>query len=258
MPKKPKINHPVRQVRICLGHTQASFAKLIGCSAIAIQRIENGSLKLSPKLAYAIAEATSVDPQTLLKGAGTPVLDRLGQPYSKESFQLLKDVVPTTDDELRHYLDSLIRYLELLLIASNRAGSAKTHGVNAAVQAAFTKIADDFKLLPGMNGFLAEQGSVRRRKYRVGDLRQFPDYARLIGFQDQRRYRPDKVIEFDIPHGWIDSFILVEVPVLPHGADRKLRDAEFILDTERPIPEVIREAVAQALYWKIESFTPLP
>ncbi|MEQ2009346.1 MAG: hypothetical protein ABMA26_21400, partial [Limisphaerales bacterium] len=181
-----------------------------------------------------------------------------GQPYSKESFQLLKGVVPTADDELRHYLNSLIRHLELLLIASNRAGSAKTHGVNAAVQAAFTKIASDFNLVHGINGFLIEKGSVRHRKYQVCDLRKFPDYARLIGFQDNHRFRPDKVVEFPIPRGWMDHYTLVESPVLPHGADRKLRDAEYILDFERPIPEVIKEAVAQALYWKIEVYTPVP
>ncbi|MEQ2010094.1 MAG: helix-turn-helix transcriptional regulator, partial [Limisphaerales bacterium] len=78
MPKPPKINHPVRQVRMCLGHTQASFAKLVGCSAIAIQRIENGSLKLSLKLAHAIAEATCADPKSLLSGPGSTALDALG------------------------------------------------------------------------------------------------------------------------------------------------------------------------------------
>lgn len=258
MPKKPKINHPVRQVRTCLGETQTNFAKLVGCSAIAIQRIENGTLKLSAKLAHAIAEAASADPQSLLKGPGATALDGMGQLYTKESFQQLKGLVPMTDKELRRYLDSLIGFLELLLIASNRAGSSKTHGVNAAVQAAFAKIADDFKLVHGINGFLTEQGSVRKRKYQVADLRKFPAYARLIDFQDNRRYRPDKVIPFTIPHGWFDSYTLVEVPVLPHGADRKLRDAEYILDAERPIPEVIQEAVSHALYWRIASFTPLP
>lgn len=258
MPKKPHIDHPVRHVRKSLGHTQAGFAKLVGCSAIAIQRIENGTLKLSAKLAHAIASASNADPQSLLQGQGATALDRMGQSYTKESLQFLKEAIPMTDDELRYYLDSLIRYLELLLIASNRAGKFKIYGVNEALQNAFQKIADDFDLTPSIGSFLIEQGSVRRRKYRVADLRKFPDYARLIGFQDQRRYRSDKVIEFSIPHGWMDHYTLVESPVLPHGADRKLRDAEFILDADRPIPEVVKEAVAQALYWKIESFTPVP
>ncbi|MBM3877033.1 MAG: helix-turn-helix transcriptional regulator [Verrucomicrobia bacterium] len=259
MPKPPKIIHPVRQVRKCLGHTQASFAKLVGCSAIAIQRIENGSLKLSPKLAHAIAEATKADPKILLKGPGTTALDAMGQCYSKESFQHLDGVVPMTDKELQHYLNSLIGFLELLLIASHRAGKVKTHAVNAAVQNAFQKIADDFNLLPGIEGFLKEQGSVRHRRYRVGDLRKFPDYARLIGFQDQRRYRPDKVIEFIIPHGWMDHYYLDESAVLPPGADLKLRpNTSYFLDTRRHIPEVVKEAIAKALYWKIESFTPVP
>lgn len=161
-----------------------------------------------------------------------------------------------TEDELRYYLDSPIRYLELLLIASNRAGKFKVYGINEAAQRAFQKMADDFGLGPSIQRFLLEQGHVRKRKYRVADLRKFPDYGRLIGFQDQRRYRPDKVIAFTIPHGWIDHYCLHESPVLPPGADWKLPgNTLYVLDFDRPIPEVVREAVEQALYWQIKSFT---
>jgi transcriptional regulator with XRE-family HTH domain len=128
MPKKPQINHPVRQVRTALGHTQPRFAKLVGCSTIAIQRIENGSLKLSPKLAYAIAEATHADPRSLLQGVDAIALDVGGEPYSKPSFERTKALLACLKNEPQHYLYELIRYLELLLIASNRTGKFKLQG----------------------------------------------------------------------------------------------------------------------------------
>ena len=254
MPKKPRILHPVRQVRNCVKLTQPQFAKLVGCSAIAIQRVENGSLKLSPKLAHTVAEATNADPATLLQGPGATVLDRMDHPYSKDSLQFLKDVMPMTDKELQYYLQTHVRYLKLLLIGSERGGKFKAYGVIAAIQDAFQKIAKDFNLTPSIERFLIEKSSFEKRKYRVEDLRKFPAYARLLGFKDKRSCKPETVIAFTIPKGWIQAYTLRESPVLPHGADRKLRDAEYIMDEDRPIPPEVREAISEALYWKIETF----
>ena len=92
------------------------------------------------------------------------------------------------------------------------------------------------------------------RTYRVRDLRKFPEYARIIGYKDNKRFKADKLIKFVLPRGWIDNYYLHVTPILPHGADRKLRDADYILDNERPIPQEIKEAVAQAIYWEIKEF----
>lgn len=50
------------------------------------------------------------------------------------------------------------------------------------------------------------------------------------------------------------NYLLHEKAILPHGADRKLRDAEYILDSERPIPPAVKEVMEQALYWEIIEF----
>ncbi len=254
MPRKPRFNHPVRQVRTRIGCSQSSFAKLIGCSSIAIQRIENGTLKLSAKLAHAIMEATGADPAQLRRGPQAKALDMMGKEFSKESFDFLKKVLPCTDNDLRLLLHKLISYSELLLIASQRGGKSKSHAVYSAVVDSLEKVAGDFKLKESILHFLREKDSVRKRIYRVSDLRKFPDYARILEFKDTKRYKADKLIPFTIPRGWIARYLLKEKPVLPIGADMKLRDAEYILDEERPIPEEIKEAVAQALYWEIVEF----
>ncbi|HMJ89444.1 MAG TPA: hypothetical protein VK530_06490, partial [Candidatus Acidoferrum sp.] len=90
--------------------------------------------------------------------------------------------------------------------------------------------------------------------YRVSDLRKFTEYARIIGYKDNKRYKPGKLISFNIPWGWMVEYLLYEKAVLPHGADRKLRDAEYILDDERPLSPLIKEAMEQALYWEIIEF----
>lgn len=116
------------------------------------------------------------------------------------------------------------------------------------------KMAKKHDLTDRVRKFLVERVSVRERIYWVSDLRNFPDYAGIIGFKDDRQYRPDKLVEFEIPHGWIDNYLLHESPVLPHGPDRKLRDAQYILDFDRYIPEHIEEAIDQALNWEIKEF----
>jgi hypothetical protein len=87
-------------------------------------------------------------------------------------------------------------------------------------------------------------------------LEKFSEYARILGYEDYERFGPDDLKEFKIAHGWIVDYYLVESPVLPHGADRKLLEAKYILDNERYIPPEIKEAISEALYWKIMEFRP--
>lgn len=62
------------------------------------------------------------------------------------------------------------------------------------------------------------------------------------------------MIPFVIPRGWVVNYVLREKVILPHGADRKLRDAHYILDDERPVPPEVQEALDEALYWEIVEF----
>jgi DNA-binding transcriptional regulator YiaG len=253
MPRKAQSNHPVRQVRTILKLSQASFATTIGCSTIAVQRIENGSLKLSSKLANAIMEATGAEPASLRKPDGE-ARDMMGHKYSLKSFEFRKKVLPVDESKLKDYVHTLVRYTELLLIASERGGKSKADAVFSAIQESLKRIAEDFRLEESIEKFLLEKGSFRERSYRVSDLRKFSDYAQILGFKDDKRYSPEKVVKFKIPRGWILDYLLYERPVLPHGADMKLRDAEYILDEDRPIPDVIKDALKEAEYWEIIEF----
>ena len=128
--------------------------------------------------------------------------------------------------------------------------------VNSALQAALMKTADDFHLTQTIHKILLDTGHSEKRKYRVSDLRKFSEYARILGYKDDKRYKPDKLVEFVLPRGWLVDYYLIESPVLPHGADMKLLNAHYILDSERYISPEIKEAVDQALYWEIKEFRP--
>jgi transcriptional regulator with XRE-family HTH domain len=253
MPKRPRFIHPVRTVRTTLGHTQASFAKLVGCSTVAIQRVENGTLPLSHKLATTIFEATGANPVELQKGK--KAVDMEGKPFAKDSHENFRAKLSCIADQTKTYCNALHSWIELLFVASQRAGQEKTDAVFTVLQRTLKKIALDFNLEKNIHGFLKEVGSVRNRSYRVSDLRKFPVYAKIIGFKDNKRFKPDKVINFVLPHGWVGEFAwLEEQPVLPPKIAKKYQHADFILDGDRPIPKEMKDDLAKAKYWRIKEF----
>lgn len=260
MPRKPRVTHPLRDLRNCLNMTQPAFAKFVGCSAITIQRIENRTLKMSHILADKILEATGVNPSEL--AAGRKAVDVKGNSFTKQSYEDYQKWILDSGHSVEYYQSQLVRFVELLLISSERAGQAKLHSVVAALQNAFAKIAEDFDLTKNINGFLIEKGLIRKRTYLVRDLRKFPEYARRIEFKDNKRFKPNKRIKFDIPNGWLADFDqLVEQPVFPKDVERKLADKDYIIDFNRPIPNTpefkdLNEALPKALYWIIEKFVP--
>ena len=255
MPRKPRFIHPVRQVRTCLGYSQAVFAKQIGCSAIAVQRIENGTLALSRKLANCIMEATGADPTSLRTGQNGKALDMMGDHYSRSSFDFYHKVLPCDEKEFRYLALSLSHYIQLMLIASNRGNGLKMRAVFSEIQQSFVGIAEDFHLKDAIHNFLIENNHVEKRKYRVSDLRKFPGFASIIGYTDAKRFSPDKIIPYNRPKGWIPDYILVEKPILPPDAEMKLQpNASYIIDSERPIPKELLRIYNQAIYWEIEEF----
>ena len=204
-------------------------------------------------------DATGADPDSLRRGPGATALDLGGRKYSRKSFHFFQKAGPLPEKELKFYLYKIINYLELVLIASNRVNRFKAEAVNSALINAISKIAEDFGLVQSIHNFLVEKGSVQKKTYRVSDLRKFPDYAKILGFKDNKRFKPDKLVPFVVPYGWIRHYIAHETAILPPDEDMKLPDnRDYILDDERPIPQFLKEIMSQALYWKIKSFRLRP
>jgi hypothetical protein len=140
---------------------------MVGCSTVTIQRVENGSLNLSDKLANAILEATGADPVSLRSGTSGRALDMGGRPYSKSAFDFYQKVLPADDREYRYLVLTLSHQIQLLLLTSNRANQFKMRAVFAAIQNSLAKIAEDFALTNAIHRFLIATGHADKRKYRV-------------------------------------------------------------------------------------------
>lgn len=205
-------------------------------------------------MANSILEATGADPATLVAGRDTKAMDMMGKEYTKQSLEFYRAVLPCDEKELKFLLMKIFHHLQLLFVTSNTRGKFKTYAINLAFQRALIDIANDFNMTNSIHDFLIKGGFSKKRIYRVSDLRKFSDYARILGYKDNKRYKPDKLISFVLPVGWLVDYLLIEKAVLPHGADMKLRDADYILDDERYIPPEVKEAYDQALYWEIEEF----
>ena len=123
-----------------------------------------------------------------------------GKPFTKESSEKSKAAVACVDNR-QQYRQTLFTWIELLLIASERAGQSKTDAVVTNIQTFLKKLAVDFNLDKNITGFLVERGSVRKRSYLVSDLRKFPAYATIIGCKDNKRFKPEKILAFEIPTG---------------------------------------------------------
>ena len=180
----------------------------------------------------------------------------MGGEYTNRAYSSYRHRLPCDEKELQILLISIFHQLQLLYCASNRGGKFKTYVINSALQRALLNLAEDFDLTKSIHTLLLEQGQFDKRHYRVSDLRRFSEYARILGFKDNKRYKPDKLIPFNRPRGWLVGYYFLEKPVLPHGADMKLQNAKYMLDSKRYIPPEIEEALDQAEYWQITEFRP--
>jgi transcriptional regulator with XRE-family HTH domain len=79
----------LRHLRTFLGKQQREMAVIAGCSRHTVESIEQGRLKLSPRLANEIAQVTGIDSSWLLANDETlPMVTRAGAAYSVKAFEL--------------------------------------------------------------------------------------------------------------------------------------------------------------------------
>ena len=79
----------LRHLRTFLGKQQREMAVIAGCSRHTVESIEQGRLKLSPRLATKIAQATAIDSSWLLANdQSLPMVTRAGAVYSVKAFEL--------------------------------------------------------------------------------------------------------------------------------------------------------------------------
>jgi transcriptional regulator with XRE-family HTH domain len=73
MARKPRFNHPLREVRVAIGESQQQFARMFGVSASYIQAIELGQRNISSELADDIMLRLGIEAESLKRRRGFPM-----------------------------------------------------------------------------------------------------------------------------------------------------------------------------------------
>lgn len=85
--RKSAIRHPLKRVRSIIGIDQRTIARRVGCSVVAIKRIEQGTLALSRPLADKLEAALGVSAAYLRHGkASQPPKTPKGEPFTADTF----------------------------------------------------------------------------------------------------------------------------------------------------------------------------
>lgn len=152
MPRTSKSTHPISKLRAILGLaqakqsiSQAKFAKLIGCSASAIESIEmaNRRLKVSDDLADRIQAATGADPDSVKKSRGYPN-DYNGRPYNLWSWMSWQMRQKRINNYSEANLSRLFVTLEVFVEAAKKKG--KLFQFLLALQKAASKASRDLEI----------------------------------------------------------------------------------------------------------------
>lgn len=158
MPRMATHPHVLRDLRGTIGQTQARFAQMVGVKPITINRIENGSLLLSPDLAIRIQLATGVSIDELTKGTTGKLLDHFGRRYSSDSFRWWKKKfnLATEHDAVRR-ARNLHWWMEILLRAAARSrGGTEYNGAIARLIQSMNEIRRNFGLDKATDAILRE------------------------------------------------------------------------------------------------------
>jgi hypothetical protein len=141
---------------------------MVGVKPITINRIENGSLDLSPDLAAKIHVSTGISIDELAKGSKGRLLDQIGRPYSGETFSRWRTrSVRASEDDAVRVAKNLEWWLEILLRAAAKSREGHAYqAVIATLLQVFNQVRHDFDLVTITNAILKE--SEPRIEWRPG------------------------------------------------------------------------------------------
>jgi transcriptional regulator with XRE-family HTH domain len=88
MAQKPALRHVLGQVRLQAGLSQSGLAKILGCAAVTVQKIEQGNLSLSVELATKAQEELGIKAAWLLANDSTkPAVTVRGGLWTKDAYE---------------------------------------------------------------------------------------------------------------------------------------------------------------------------
>src|ERR1700752_4687833 len=99
MSQRPAMRHVLAHVRLACGFSQVDTAKLLGCSAVTVRRIEQANLGLSEKLALRAQKLFNVSAAWLfLNDPDQPLVTPAGEIWSADKCEIS---LPSTKEKRR-------------------------------------------------------------------------------------------------------------------------------------------------------------
>jgi DNA-binding XRE family transcriptional regulator len=146
MPRKPTHRSIVRDIRVVLGLTQTALAKRLGTTTITINRIENGSLKISRRLALRLSWSTGVKYQDIVTNAPGRPQTWHGELRGDRLDELDQKARNLSAEQLGTIIDDVKYRAELILKAVLADAPRKLWSLDAAIQTAFDGLEEEFGL----------------------------------------------------------------------------------------------------------------
>ena len=116
MPSRPREIRPIRAIRKALGLNQGEMGELLGIARPTVERLENGTLKMSDRIVEQYSRQTGCD---IVDGVPASTID--GEPFTKEAFLEHQDSVHrVAESQIDDRIQALHITLEALLLTSHR------------------------------------------------------------------------------------------------------------------------------------------
>jgi transcriptional regulator with XRE-family HTH domain len=166
MPKKPKIETPLRKLREITGKSQIEFARALGCSTSVIKKIEGGdNSRLNPQLLMAASFVFAVEPNSLVPPSTQPIKLEDGKPYTKEFFNGWWNIPPEIlKARIQPQKMWMLRDLELVVAAAMRVPGISVGGVIMSFHIWVKDTMTNFNLLPHYDAEFKERIKKARKK----------------------------------------------------------------------------------------------
>ena len=187
---KPKPNRALRQVRQATGMSQSAFAKMLGLSAAYVQAVELGQRAASTDFAEKVRDHTGAWHRCIVEN-WSDAIDVNGQPYTQDTYERMASRLPeepATEPQLERYMEPMVK------IVRGAAGVGKSSLAVSIVRDKLREAAEQILLLEGVSDALVFQ-QLAAGKVTVGEMRKRPEFAALVGFQDDgRREDSDEIL----------------------------------------------------------------
>ena len=180
MPKKQKIQTPLRKLREITGKTQVEFAKVLGCSPSTIKKIEAGdNSKFNVSLVTSLTNVFGVSADSMLPPSSEPIECFGDKPYTKEFFEdWWKNGAERMKFRTLDQKEGMVRDLEMVLAAAMRVPGRGFGAVFTCYYDWLMKLMDDCQLWPHCEAEVRER--IKKTKKTPNELRGDLELARLL------------------------------------------------------------------------------